>query len=102
MANYRAALGENAAIWSLSADDANNDIVRSPEDQSDYRTALRRLLDRIKARHGQNAVLNIFPALPASLAVETGRVWMPKSDLAMTIYDQSRSAGFVPTFTLGD
>ena len=33
--------------------------------------------------------------MPASLAVELGRVWMPKSDLAMTIYDNNRAAGFV-------
>jgi hypothetical protein len=33
--------------------------------------------------------------------VELGRVWMPKSDLAMTLYDNNRAAGFVPTFTIG-
>jgi len=25
--------------------------------------------------------------------VETGRVWMPKADLPMLIYDQNRAAG---------
>jgi hypothetical protein len=39
--------------------------------------------------------------MPASLAVETGRVWMPKADLEMLIYDQIREKGFVPTISLG-
>ena len=62
---------------------------------------MRSLFDRIKAEHGEDAVLHVFPAMPASLAVELGRVWMPKSDLAMTIYDNNRAAGFVPTITIG-
>ena len=58
-------------------------------------------IDRIKAEHGEDAILHVFPAMPASLAVELGRVWMPKSDLAMTIYDNNRTAGFIPTITIG-
>jgi hypothetical protein len=34
--------------------------------------------------------------------VETGRIWMPKADLTMKIYDQNRTAqAFVPTITIG-
>ena len=47
-----AVLGEDAAIWSLTANAPHNDIVRAPEDQAAFRTALRGLFDRIKARHG--------------------------------------------------
>lgn len=94
-------LGHDAAIWSLCADAPHNDIVRSPEDQAVYRTALRRLFDTIKARHGDGAVIHMFPALPASLAVETGRVWMPKADPELRIYDQQRDSGFVYALTVG-
>ena len=88
-------LGEDAAIWSVTASEPHNDILRRPEDQ------MRSLFDRIKAEHGEDAILHVFPAMPASLAVELGRVWMPKSDLAMTIYDNNRADGFVPTITIG-
>ena len=47
----------------------------------------------IKRLHGQEAILNIFPAMPVSLAVQLGRVWMPKADLSMTIFDQNRELG---------
>lgn len=96
----RAVLGPDAAIWSLCADIPHNDVLRRPEDQMHFRNALRRLYDCIKARHGEGAPLHVFPALPASLAVEVGRVWMPKSDLPLRLYDNHRSHGFIPTFEI--
>lgn len=94
-------LGADTAIWSLCADAPHNDIVRCPEDQVAYRQALRLLFDAIKARHGDTVPIHVFPALPASLAVETGRVWMPKADPELQIYDQQREKGFVPALTIG-
>lgn len=93
-------LGPDAAIWSLYADKPHNDILRRPEDQEAFRTALRRLYDGIKARHGEAAQIHVFPVLPASLAIEVGRVWMPKSDLSLRLYDNHRSSGFSPTFDI--
>lgn len=94
-------LGEDAAIWSVTVDEPHNDILRRPEDQAAFRTLIRSLFDRIKAEHGEEAILHVFPAMPASLAVELGRVWMPKADLPMIIYDNRRAAGFVQTITIG-
>jgi hypothetical protein len=62
----------------LCADQPHNDIVRRPDDQATFRREIRRLYDRIKARHGEGTLLHVFPALPASLALEVGRMWMPK------------------------
>lgn len=96
-----AVLGHDAAIWSLTADNPHNDILRRPEDLVEFRRHLRRLLDRIKAIHGENATINVFPALPNSAAVEVGRVLMPKADLPLHIYDQNRSVGgFIPTLKI--
>lgn len=94
-------LGENVAIWSLCAGNPHNDVIRRPEDQTAYRQALRLLFDSIKARHGENVPIHVFPALPASLAVETGRVWMPKADPELLIYDQQPEKGFVLALTVG-
>lgn len=99
-ARLEAVLGSDVAIWSLCAENPHNDILRRPEDQSAFRRELRSLYDRIKARHGEKTLLHIFPALPASLAVEVGRVWMPKSDLPIRLYDNHRSHGFIPTFDI--
>lgn len=97
-----AVLGKDVAIWSLTAKEPHNDILRRPDDQAAFKRQLRRLFDRIKAAHGEGATINVFPALPNSAAVEVGRVWMPKADLPMRIYDQNRTVGgFIPTLTIG-
>lgn len=95
------AIGDDAAIWSITIAAPGNDVVRRPEDLSAFRMTLRGLYDEIKARHGEDKVINVFPVMPASLAVETGRVWMPKADLEMLIYDQVRGQGFVPRLSIG-
>jgi hypothetical protein len=96
-----AVLGGDVAIWSLTADNPHNDIMRRPEDLVEFKRHLRRLFDWIKAVHGENAIINVFPALPTSAAVEVGRVRMPKADLPLHIYDQNRSVGgFLPTLKI--
>jgi hypothetical protein len=50
-------------------------------------------MDRIKSLHGHDSILHLFPAVPVSVAVEIGRVWMPKADLPLRIYDQNRKLG---------
>lgn len=94
-------LGDNAAIWSITIARPGNDVVRQPEDLAAFRTTLRALYDKIKARHGEGKIIHLFPVMPASLAVETGRVWMPKADLELLIYDQLRDRGFIPTLSIG-
>jgi SMODS-associated and fused to various effectors sensor domain len=97
----RAALGDDVAIWALTAENPHNDIMRRSEDLAEFKRRLRRLLDRIKATHGEDAVINVFPALPNSAAVEVGRLWMPKADLPLHIYDQNRAAGgFISTLRI--
>ncbi|MGV2978944.1 SAVED domain-containing protein [Camelimonas sp. ID_303_24] len=86
-------LGTGTAIWSITAADPGNDAMRRPEDLVSYRRILRGIYDRIKAAHGEEANIHVFPAVPVSVAVETGRVWMPKADLPLLIYDQNRKNG---------
>ncbi|RUM01195.1 HNH endonuclease [Rhizobium chutanense] len=86
-------LGQDVSVWSITAASPHNDIMRSVEDLSHFRRELRRLFDRIKSVHGEGAKINLFPALPVSAAVEVGRVWMPKADLPMNVFDQHRKIG---------
>lgn len=99
----RAVLGGDTAIWSLTAENPHNDIMRRPDDLAEFKRQLRRLFDLIKAVHGEQATINVFPALPNSAAVEVGRVLMPKADLPLYVYDQNRSVGgFIPTLRIGE
>jgi hypothetical protein len=79
----------------------HNDIVKSREQLSEFRALIRRLLDRIKAAHGQNAVLHVFPVCAVSTAVELGRLRMPKADMQWRIYDQiGARGGFVSALSV--
>lgn len=97
-------LGEgDLSIWRMTIPEPNNDFLRSRDQLRLFRQEFRILLDRIKARHGQDVVLHVFPAVPVSVAVEIGRVWMPKADLPFCIYDQNRKlGGFTKAFLFGD
>lgn len=96
----RSVLGDNTAIWSITAEEPHNDIMRKQDDLAIYKTHLRRLFDRIKSHHGEHTTINVFPVLPVSAAVETGRTRMPKADLPLVIYNQKPGQGFEPTIQI--
>ena len=86
-------LGEDTSIYSIKIDHPDNDFVKSRKQIADFGEKMKEAFREIKRLHGQEAILNIFPAMPVSLAVQLGRVWMPKADLSMTIFDQNRELG---------
>ncbi|WP_246749562.1 SAVED domain-containing protein [Agrobacterium rosae] len=92
-ARVDAVLGHDVSVWSITAISPHNDIMRTAGDLSRFRQELRWLFNKIKSAHGEGATINVFPALPVSAAVEVGRVWMPKADLSMIIFDQNRRVG---------
>lgn len=97
----RAVLGEDCSIWSLSVADAHNDIVRDPADLLEFRRSIRALMGEIKRIHGGGGEIHVFPAVPVSIAVEFGRVRMPKADLPLVLYDQVAGTGFIQRLRIG-
>ncbi len=96
-------LNENVSIWRLTIESPHNDFLKSREQLARFREEFRKTLDLIKARHGQNTLLHLFPAVPVAVAMEIGRVWMPKADIPLRIYDQNRKAGgFVMAFDISN
>jgi hypothetical protein len=94
---------EKYSEWKFTIANPHNDYLRSKAQLLMFREEFRKLLDRIKSKHGENVGLHIFPAVPVSVAVEIGRVWQPKADLPMIVYDQNRKLkGFVRGLNIGD
>ncbi len=94
-------LGKNTSIWTLTIDTPSNDFLKSKNQLSEFRNVFRELLNEIKYRHGEENEINIFPAAPVAINVEIGRVWMPKADLPLKIYDQNRKTnGFQYALTI--
>lgn len=86
-------IGENVSIYSIKINNPNNDFVKSRKQIIDFGEKMKEVFREIKKIHGQETVLNIFPAIPVSLAVQLGRIWMPKADIPMKIYDQNNLLG---------
>lgn len=98
----RAVLDPDASIWSIETPAPHNDVMHRAEDLRAFRHVMRSVFNDIKAAHGEQAEINVFPAVPVSAAVEIGRVWMPKADLALHLFDQNRtSGGFVRRLSIG-
>ena len=94
-------LGDNISIWEITINGTpDNDFLKTQALLSDFRHTARHTFDKIKAHHGC-IDLHIFPAMPVSASIELGRVWMPKADMPLIIYDENKSkGGFYKTITI--
>jgi hypothetical protein len=81
-------LPNGVSIWRVTIDRPHNDFLKSRQQLRLFRETVRPLMDRIKTRHGENAVLHVFPAVPVAIAVDMGRIIMPKADLPLRIFDE--------------
>jgi hypothetical protein len=96
-----AVVGPDASIWSVSVPRPHNELIKSREQLAQFRSIARTLLDRIKAVHGQTTPISVFPAASVSVAVELGRVRMPKADAPWKIFDQVNDrGGFIHAFDI--
>ena len=82
-------LGADVPIWEITYDNPHNDFLRNKSHLASLRKIFRQTLNKIKAENGEDSVIHIFPAMPISACIELGRVWMPKADLPLMIYDQN-------------
>lgn len=87
------ALGQDISIWRVTIESPHNDFLKSRAQSRVFRETARRMMDRIKTRHGEQAIIRVFPAMPVALAVELGRILMPKADLPLEIYDENKKLG---------
>lgn len=93
-------MGLDTSVWSIRTPNPHNDIMRSREDLAAFTQVFKLLLNEIKAAHGEDSTISVFPALPVSAAVEVGRSWMPKADLPLLVYDQQPTVGFKAAFCI--
>ncbi len=89
----QATINGPVSIWEITVPNPHNDLIKTRVQLSTFRAILRQTLDKIKAAHGQEARLHIFPAAPLSVAVELGRVRSPKADMPWRLFDQNHAQG---------
>ncbi len=94
-------LGEETSIWEITISGTpHNDFLKTEALLSAFRQTVRLAFDKIKSYHSYTE-LHIFPAMPVSASLELGRVWMPKADMPMVIYDANKEKNdFYKTITI--
>lgn len=78
----------DAPAFEIRVPTPQTDTVSSFEQLSRFRALVRQVLGEITNRYGNDVEVHVFPALPNSLAVEFGRVILPKADPNLVIYDK--------------
>jgi hypothetical protein len=86
-------LGADIPLWTVTIDEPNNEFFKNRKQLDDFRVLYKKVLSEIKYIHGDAGTIHLFPAMPVSLAVETGRARLPKVDLPMIIYDCNKKRG---------
>ena len=71
------------------------DYLKSKKHLEDFSISIRQLFNQIKAKYSSQTPIHIFPAMPIAKAIEFGRVWMPKADMPLYLYDENTAnSGF--------
>ena len=86
-------IGDETSIYTVTIENPFNDYLKSKKHLQDFSIEIRKLFNKIKATYDANTPIHIFPAMPIAKAIELGRVWMPKADMPLYIYDQNTANG---------
>lgn len=94
-------IGNDVAIWTLTIDNPNPNFVTSKNILMEFNAKLVNLLNKLKNEYPNCKEINIFPAVPVSIALEIGRSRMPKSDLPFVLFDRNNQCGgFIEAFKI--
>jgi len=68
-------------------------FLRTRRDLEGFRTAFQEVIGRIAKHHGRLRAIDLFPAVPAPVAVLCGRELLPKVHPALRVWDQDKAKG---------
>jgi hypothetical protein len=83
----------SATIYELTVENhtPSTTILRTKQDLDGFRLAYQKLLALIAQQHGQLDTIDLFPAIPAPVAVLCGRELLPKVHPQLRIFDFNRA-----------
>lgn len=97
---YSKIIGD-APVYEIEVEGANTEFLKYKSRLDKFRVLYRQVLSEIRAKHGAECTIHLFPAIPSPIAVLCGKELLPKSDPAVLVYDNDRAkGGFVPTLII--
>ena len=95
-------LGNDCKIFHITLDNPCRTFVTSEKIQDDFVKVFRESMEHIKNLRPAPNAIHLFPVMPNSLVIKAGMDYMPKADLPIILYEQSRQDdGFFETITIG-
>lgn len=83
---YKLYENQSADIWEVTIENPQIDILRYKRQLIYFKDTIRRVFQELK-RIYPTSTLHVHMAMPNSCAIEFGRVWMPKADLPLILFD---------------
>jgi hypothetical protein len=90
-----ASLRQKSTVYEITPQDQTPQptFLRSRRDLASFRLAYQQAISTIVSVHGLLPAIDLFPAVPAPVAVLCGRELLPKVHPKLRIFDYDRSAG---------
>ena len=88
---YKQLVSENYSLYEITIEEPSVYFLKSREQLRGFSRTYRKLLNDIQTVHGDSCKISIIPAVPAPIAVECGRVLLPKSDPEIFAYEYDNS-----------
>ncbi|MCP4181195.1 MAG: SAVED domain-containing protein [bacterium] len=87
---YPNMLENDTHVYQLTIDEPVQGFLKSKSDKSLFIHSCRSLLNIIQKEIGNNCIIHVLPAMPASLAIEFGRLIQPTKDPEIWVYENIR------------
>ncbi|HEY9178537.1 MAG TPA: SAVED domain-containing protein [Flavipsychrobacter sp.] len=91
---YANMIAGNPHVYQLTIDRPVQGFLTKKSEKATFIQSCRQLLNRIQKEVGKDCTIHVLPAMPASLAVEFGRLLQPTKDPRTLIYENV--AGDIP------
>lgn len=77
---YESFVQEDFAVYKIFVEDPSIYLIESSAQIEAFSRVYRQMLNTLQATHGVNCHIFLLPAIPASIAIECGRVLLPTKD----------------------
>lgn len=91
---YEKFTSDNFSVYEITIEEPSLFFLKSRKQVESFSREYRKLLNNIQAIHGDSCKVFIIPAVPAPIAVECGRVLLPKTDPEISVCEYDDQKGY--------
>jgi len=97
---YSNAINDDFSIYKFEIEEPSPFYLKNRYQLEEFSYEFRKLLNRIQKEHGKDAIIHLFTAVPASIAIQIGRTLIPTKDSVIHVYEYYPQRGMVKVITL--